>query len=179
MIPLSKRLAFRTCFSVTVRNLRTFFFFGLTGEAIEREHQYLNLFCLSFLIPKGSFATASCIRCGNQVKGDDIKDSIFKQEVAYCKSCKTPSPPPKAKGKSKKRYSSSDEDESEEEDEDRLKGLMKPDIVFFGEKLPNAFDKSLKEDREQVDLLIVMGSSLKVAPVSDIMRRGHSVLEYV
>ncbi|KAG0337720.1 NAD-dependent histone deacetylase sir2 [Podila horticola] len=117
----------------------------------------------------GSFATASCIRCGNQVKGDDIKDSIFKQEVAYCKSCKTPSPPPKAKGKSKKRYSSSDEDESEEEDEDRLKGLMKPDIVFFGEKLPNAFDRSLKEDREQVDLLIVMGSSLKVAPVSDIM----------
>ncbi|KAG0024446.1 NAD-dependent histone deacetylase sir2 [Podila clonocystis] len=117
----------------------------------------------------GSFATASCIRCGTQVKGDDIKDSIFKQEVAYCKSCKTPSPPPKAKSKSKKRYSSSDEDESEEEDEDRLKGLMKPDIVFFGEKLPNAFDKSLKEDREQVDLLIVMGSSLKVAPVSDIM----------
>ncbi|KAF9028292.1 NAD-dependent histone deacetylase sir2 [Haplosporangium bisporale] len=118
----------------------------------------------------GSFATASCIRCGNQVKGDDIKDSIFKQEVAYCKVCKTPSPPPKpAKSKSKKRYSSSDEDESEEEDEDRLKGLMKPDIVFFGEKLPNIFDKSLKEDREQVDLLIVMGSSLKVAPVSDIM----------
>lgn len=125
--------------------------------------------------PTGSFATASCIRCGNQVKGDDIKDSIFKQEVAYCKVCKTPSPPPKpVKSKSKKRYSSSDEDESEEEDEDRLKGLMKPDIVFFGEKLPNAFDKSLKEDREQVDLLIVMGSSLKVAPVSDIMRKYPS-----
>lgn len=56
---------------------------------------------------------------------------------------------------------------------------MKPDIVFFGEKLPNAFDKSLKEDREQVDLLIVMGSSLKVAPVSDIMRKYPSLfLEY-
>lgn len=135
-----------------------------------------SIFAFIILLrPTGSFATASCIRCGNQVKGDDIKDSIFKQEVAYCKVCKTPSPPPKpAKSKSKKRYSSSDEDESEEDNEDRLKGLMKPDIVFFGEKLPNAFDKSLKEDREQVDLLIVMGSSLKVAPVSDIMRKHPS-----
>ncbi|KAF9944659.1 NAD-dependent histone deacetylase sir2, partial [Mortierella alpina] len=33
----------------------------------------------------GSFATASCVRCGHQVQGDEIKDSIFKQEVAYCK----------------------------------------------------------------------------------------------
>jgi NAD-dependent histone deacetylase SIR2 len=47
---------------------------------------------------------------------------------------------------------------------------MKPDIVFFGEKLPAVFHQSLKEDRRNVDLLIVIGSSLKVAPVSDIMR---------
>ncbi|KAG0344798.1 NAD-dependent histone deacetylase sir2 [Podila humilis] len=117
----------------------------------------------------GSFATASCIRCGHQVQGDEIKDSIFKQEVAYCRVCRTPSPPPKAKRANKKRYSSDDEDESDDEDDTRIKGLMKPDIVFFGEKLPNVFDKSLEEDREEVDLLIVMGSSLKVAPVSDIM----------
>ncbi|KAF9430283.1 NAD-dependent histone deacetylase sir2 [Podila epigama] len=118
----------------------------------------------------GSFATASCIRCGHQVLGDEIKEFIFKQEVAYCKVCKTPSPPPKSNKnkKSKKNYSSSDEDDMDG-DSDRLKGLMKPDIVFFGEKLPNAFDTCLKMDRGQVDLLIVMGSSLKVAPVSDIM----------
>ncbi|KAJ1951210.1 NAD-dependent histone deacetylase sir2 [Linderina pennispora] len=48
---------------------------------------------------------------------------------------------------------------------------MKPDITFFGEKLPDAFDEALLADREKVDLLLVMGSSLKVAPVSDIM--GH------
>ncbi|KAF9941101.1 NAD-dependent histone deacetylase sir2 [Mortierella alpina] len=123
----------------------------------------------------GSFATASCVRCGHQVQGDDIKDSIFKQEVAYCKVCRTPTPPPRAKPqkKAKARYSSSDEDESDDDDDDNdpNRALMKPDIVFFGEKLPPLFDQSLKEDREKVDLLIVIGSSLKVAPVSDIMHQ--------
>lgn len=46
---------------------------------------------------------------------------------------------------------------------------MKPDIVFFGEALPSDFHDSLPVDREKVDLLIVVGSSLKVAPVSEIM----------
>ncbi|KAJ2188889.1 NAD-dependent histone deacetylase sir2, partial [Coemansia sp. RSA 532] len=52
-----------------------------------------------------------------------------------------------------------------------VRGIMKPDITFFGEKLPDQFDEALLADREHVDLLLVMGSSLKVAPVSDIM--GH------
>ncbi|KAF9559068.1 NAD-dependent histone deacetylase sir2 [Mortierella alpina] len=122
----------------------------------------------------GSFATASCVRCGHQVQGDEIKDAIFKQEVAYCKVCRTATPPPKAKPqkKAKARYSSSDEDDSDDNDDnDPNRALMKPDIVFFGEKLPPLFDQSLKEDREKVDLLIVIGSSLKVAPVSDIMHQ--------
>ena len=39
----------------------------------------------------------------------------------------------------------------------------KPDITFFGEKLTNEFDRCLFEDREQVDLLLVIGTSLKVS----------------
>ncbi|KAF9168387.1 NAD-dependent histone deacetylase sir2 [Mortierella sp. AD011] len=119
----------------------------------------------------GSFATASCVRCGYQVPGDEIKDQIFKQEVAYCKACKTPSPPPKSKAKKRSGYHSSDDDDDDDDDDESTKALMKPDIVFFGEKLPAVFHQSLKEDREKVDLLIVIGSSLKVAPVSDIMHQ--------
>jgi len=44
-----------------------------------------------------------------------------------------------------------------------------PDITFFGEKLDDSFDKALEEDRDQVDLLLVIGTSLKVAPVADIL----------
>lgn len=40
--------------------------------------------------------------------------------------------------------------------------VIKPDITFFGEKLPDLFDRSLKQDRLECDLVIVMGSSLKV-----------------
>lgn len=40
------------------------------------------------------------------------------------------------------------------------------DIVFFGEALPDRFDECLKEDIDKIDLLLVMGSSLKVKPVA-------------
>lgn len=47
-------------------------------------------------------------------------------------------------------------------------GLIKPDIVFFGEPLPNRFGKLLPKDVEQADLLIVIGTSLAVTPVNAI-----------
>ncbi len=46
--------------------------------------------------------------------------------------------------------------------------LVKPDIVFFGEPLPRNFDTYFDKDQGTADLLIVIGSSLKVAPVGDI-----------
>jgi NAD-dependent deacetylase sirtuin 1 len=43
---------------------------------------------------------------------------------------------------------------------------MKPDIVFFGESLPAEFHNQMDIDKDDCDLLIVMGSSLKVRPVA-------------
>jgi NAD-dependent deacetylase sirtuin 1 len=45
-------------------------------------------------------------------------------------------------------------------------GIMKPDIVFFGEGLPEIFHESMAKDKDECDLLIVIGSSLKVRPVA-------------
>lgn len=45
------------------------------------------------------------------------------------------------------------------------KGLIKPEIVFFGEDLPSVFYHGLKEDMMKIDLLIVMGTSLQVHPM--------------
>lgn len=42
------------------------------------------------------------------------------------------------------------------------KGVVKPDIVFFGEELPQHFLKYLT-DFPLADLLIVMGTSLEVS----------------
>jgi NAD-dependent SIR2 family protein deacetylase len=37
-------------------------------------------------------------------------------------------------------------------------GLIKPDVVFFGEQLPAAFDSTLDEDMARCDLLLVIGT---------------------
>lgn len=46
--------------------------------------------------------------------------------------------------------------------------LVKPNIVFFGEELPLRFQNLVHEDMEKCDLLLVVGTSLLVAPVSQI-----------
>ncbi|KAA0195351.1 hypothetical protein HAZT_HAZT006543, partial [Hyalella azteca] len=46
--------------------------------------------------------------------------------------------------------------------------IMKPDIVFFGEGLPDEFHDCISLDQNNCDLLIVIGSSLKVRPVAHI-----------
>lgn len=43
-----------------------------------------------------------------------------------------------------------------------LRPVMKPDIVFFGQDLPEVFYDSLPRDTQTCDLVIVIGSSLKV-----------------
>lgn len=48
--------------------------------------------------------------------------------------------------------------------------MHQPDITFFGENLPPTFnDRLVKHDRDLVDLVLVIGTSLKVAPVSEIV----------
>lgn len=48
-------------------------------------------------------------------------------------------------------------------------GVMKPDITFFGELLPAKFHDTINEDLHECDLVISVGTSLKVAPVADIV----------
>eukprot|EP00188_Purpureofilum_apyrenoidigerum_P004240 Plantae.Rhodophyta-Purpureofilum_apyrenoidigerum.ctg46824.p1 GENE.Plantae.Rhodophyta-Purpureofilum_apyrenoidigerum.ctg46824~~Plantae.Rhodophyta-Purpureofilum_apyrenoidigerum.ctg46824.p1 ORF type:complete len:361 (-),score=60.97 Plantae.Rhodophyta-Purpureofilum_apyrenoidigerum.ctg46824:81-1163(-) len=50
----------------------------------------------------------------------------------------------------------------------QCKGYVKPDIVFFGEHLPEKFHRYFEEDARESDLCIVLGSSLQVYPVAKI-----------
>jgi NAD-dependent deacetylase sirtuin 2 len=49
-------------------------------------------------------------------------------------------------------------------------GLVKPDIVFFGENLPSRFMELSKSDLPKCDLLIVLGTSLQVQPFAGLVR---------
>ncbi|KAL2915854.1 Sir2 histone deacetylase Hst2 [Polyrhizophydium stewartii] len=48
-------------------------------------------------------------------------------------------------------------------------GLMKPDIVFFGEPLPERFGQCAARDFSRCDALVVMGTSLKVQPFCNLI----------
>jgi len=122
----------------------------------------------------GSFKTASCTTCKHQVNGDEIKKEVFDQVIPRCKIC----PPAKVEESANIAESSSSapnllNGSLQNENNDLVKlspsaCVMKPDIVFFGEGLPEDFHRSMTEDKNNVDLFICIGSSLKVHPVAAI-----------
>ncbi|WVN89287.1 uncharacterized protein L203_104508 [Cryptococcus depauperatus CBS 7841] len=142
----------------------------------------------------GSFKTASCLRCKHRVLGQTIEPFIMSQQVPYCIICQEKCTAErearrsyrekmknlKAKGKGKGKANEWDDDDVGSESEGEWgggePGIIKPDITFFGQALESEFDECLFKDREEVDLLVVIGTSLKVAPVSEVLTHiPHSV----
>ncbi len=50
---------------------------------------------------------------------------------------------------------------------DKCSGLVKPDIIFFGESLPDAFSVGLNEIKKS-DLLLILGTSLQIYPAGSM-----------
>lgn len=125
----------------------------------------------------GSWATATCRKCKYQVPGQEIFDAVRTHKPAECPRCleeiANHKPGMKRKrssnGGKKRRNPGEDDSDSDGAYDIPQPGIMKPDITFFGEALPSKFFDRLKdEDRDKVDLVIVIGTSMKVAPVSEI-----------
>lgn len=137
----------------------------------------------------GSFATATCRRDGvkyegHHVPGSDIFPSIRAGKVAYCQQCEAELAAKKAARKADKAPSQRHKrfkltpnkrtptpfaDDTDDSDSDAAPGVMKPDITFFGEPLPTPFfTRFTARDCARVDLVLVLGTSLKVAPVSEM-----------
>jgi NAD+-dependent protein deacetylase sirtuin 2 len=92
----------------------------------------------------GNFDTATCIDTGKKVNSDEVKKSILLGEEGWKKM------------------------------NTKHCGLVKPDIVFFGEPLPERFVHKVNEDFPKCDLLIVMGTSLTVQPFASLITRVQS-----
>lgn len=112
----------------------------------------------------GSFATATCTNCKFKVDAEFIREKIFKQEIPYCDKCKPDASSPEEQASSDEQMSATSDCGFKRE----FPGILKPDIVFFGEGLPDLYHRSINEDKAKCDLLIVIGSSLKVKPVANI-----------
>lgn len=86
----------------------------------------------------GTFVTATCQRCRQKYQCEDIRQKIFDDEIPKCTKTS------------------------------RCTGIIKPDIVFFGEDLPRRF-QLYSQDLPMCDCCIVMGTSLAVYPFADIV----------
>lgn len=117
----------------------------------------------------GSFATASCVSCKYKIPGETLYPNLMNKKIAYCPFCEN-------ERKNLIRKFEKIEDEGLGNFGSKFEtinsfGVMKPDITFFGENLPDRYHSTIKEDVKNCDLLITIGTSLKVAPVSEIVNR--------
>jgi len=91
----------------------------------------------------GSFASATCVICGKHCPDmNKFWEDVENDLVPRCQLCK---------------------------DEKNKGGLLKPDVVFFGESLPPNFSDKRAEDFKDCDLLIVIGTSLTVYPFAALV----------
>ncbi|CAH8662571.1 unnamed protein product [Dicrocoelium dendriticum] len=114
----------------------------------------------------GSFATATCTTCRHRVPGEYIKESVFSQKIPYCPQCRPSESTIKLNG-----MVTNDKHITRRNGEKMSNlsfGVLKPDIVFFGEDLSSEFHDTLASDVDKADLVLVIGSSLKVRPVAHI-----------
>lgn len=111
---------------------------GVPGEKVVEAH--------------GSFAGNHCVDCKAEMSAEDLKKAMYpnggtrvvegeKVGIPRCQNpgCRTPAG-----------------------------GLVKPDIVFFGEGLPIRFFDLAEEDLPLADLVIVAGTSLTVHPFASL-----------
>eukprot|EP00656_Telonema_subtile_P001127 TRINITY_DN1052_c0_g1_i2.p1 TRINITY_DN1052_c0_g1~~TRINITY_DN1052_c0_g1_i2.p1 ORF type:complete len:427 (-),score=77.91 TRINITY_DN1052_c0_g1_i2:297-1577(-) len=94
----------------------------------------------------GTFDSATCIATGQSVPVDELREAVIAGKPGW------------------------------EALRDKHGGLVKPDLVFFGEKLPERFQQLAKEDLAAADLLIVLGTSLKVMPCAALVNRVSSTV---
>lgn len=117
----------------------------------------------------GSFATATCVTCRYKIPGETLYPNIRAKRIAYCPFCESER---KLLLQKYEKY----EDEGLGSYSAKFQfiqsfGVMKPDITFFGENLPERYHSTIKNDVKECDLLITIGTSLKVAPVSEIVNK--------
>jgi NAD-dependent deacetylase sirtuin 2 len=62
---------------------------------------------------------------------------------------------------------------------DQCQGLVKPDVVFFGEDIPMKFVRQAIVDLPRCDLLLCMGSSFQVTPFANLIEKVDDLVPRV
>jgi NAD-dependent histone deacetylase SIR2 len=142
----------------------------------------------------GSFATATCLTCQKQFPSEHIAAAVAAREVARCVEGGTKQ---QSGDRSSTRVLGAQRGkcfclntnslveqpaqqprvEQQESTDGCCGGILKPDITFFGEKLALPITSALEADWAKVDLLLVIGSSLKVPLDLHKHARAHKLTQ--
>lgn len=101
---------------------------------------------------------------------------IEEEDIAYVDTIGGESPGSNRPGRRKRRRIESeldsilarDSDDDDKFDAPSRPGLLKPNITFFGESVAASYSPTLDDIKEDADLLIIVGTSLAAAPVSQL-----------
>eukprot|EP00116_Pleurobrachia_bachei_P009851 sb/3470113/ len=130
------------------------FFTLLKNKGILRRVYSQNIDALEFLAglteeevieAHGSFQRSYCTKCRKEYPLEWLKEEIFN--------------PDKNDGVPKC---------------DVCGGVVRPDVVLFGEQLPQRFHNSIDDDFRACDLLIILGTSLAVSPFNTLVGETKS-----
>uniref|UniRef100_A0A7S3HG30 Deacetylase sirtuin-type domain-containing protein n=1 Tax=Spumella elongata TaxID=89044 RepID=A0A7S3HG30_9STRA len=95
----------------------------------------------------GHMRTARCCECSVSVPIAEFFEAVAQETPLYCTVCEV---------------------SEAERSVEQPRGIIKPDIVFFGENLPMSFLSNARKISE-ADLVFVMGTSLKVFPFAGLL----------
>jgi NAD-dependent SIR2 family protein deacetylase len=106
----------------------------------------------------GNFASNTCTRCGHQYPPEWMQRALFGADGQG-------TDPTSVAGAMASGAGISGPNKIPVPRCTKCHAVVKPDITFFGESLPERFARCLKVDVQACDLLLVMGTSLQVYPV--------------
>ncbi|KAF2101622.1 NAD-dependent histone deacetylase SIR2 [Rhizodiscina lignyota] len=123
-------------------------------------HSFISLLEKKELLHMLFTQNIDCLEREAGVPGHKIVEAHGSFAAQRCIECKRPYPDEDMKEMIKTKDVPHCQDES-------CLGLVKPDIVFFGEQLPESFFKNRTKPAE-ADLAIIMGTSLTVQPFASL-----------
>lgn len=98
----------------------------------------------------GHIRTATCMRCHYRIRGEEVLNRLLQAAGANLKAKEQLVRCP------------------------QCDGIIKPDVVLFGEALPMRVIRAATTETTRCDLLLVAGSSLEVYPVADLPRQASA-----
>ena len=104
----------------------------------------------------GTMHSARCVTCKKKYPSEYVKKHIDDNKIPLCDICRV----------SSEDIMIDDKDIGKEplSNLGNISGLVKPDIVFFHEEIPNVVLSTAENDFPTCDAVIIMGTSMQVSP---------------